>query len=115
MHCREVHAVRCHELPLALGQSKAKRCVAFPIRLSLRALNDTSPSALRRYDELLRQQTPAQRLAIAMSLSRAVRELAIAGIRSARPNASPREVQEELAVRMYGREVAKRLFGPRVV
>ena len=77
-------------------------------------MNDTSPAARRRYDELLRQRTPAQRLAIAMSLSRAVRELAVAGIRSARPNASPREVQAELAVRMYGQEVAERLFGPRV-
>jgi hypothetical protein len=59
--------------------------------------------------------TPAQRLAIAMSLSRVVRELAVAGIRSAHPNASKREVQAELAARMYGQEVAKRLFGPRVV
>jgi len=78
------------------------------------AVDDTSPAARRRYDELLRQRTPAQRLAIAMSLSRAVRGLAVAGIRSAQPNASPREVQAELAARMYGQEVAKRLFGPRV-
>jgi hypothetical protein len=74
-------------------------------------VNDTSPIAQRRYDELLRQRTPAQRLAIAMSLTRAVRELAVAGIRSAHPNASPREVQAELAARMYGPELARRLFG----
>ena len=74
-------------------------------------MNDTSPAAQRRYEELLRQRTPAQRLAIAISLTRAVRELALAGIRSAHPNASPREVQEELAARMYGPELAKRLFG----
>ena len=77
-------------------------------------MNDTSRAARRRYDDLLRRKAPAQRLAIAMSLSRAVRELAAAGIRSAHPNASPREVQAELAARMYGREVAKRLFGPLV-
>jgi hypothetical protein len=76
-----------------------------------RAVNDTSPAAQRRYDELLRQQTPAERLAIAMSLTRAVRNLAVAGIRAARPSASPREVTAELATRLYGQDVAKRLFG----
>lgn len=74
-------------------------------------MNDTSPAAQLRYEELLRQRTPAERLAIAMTLSRAVRELAIAGIRAAHPNASPREVQAELAARMYGSEVKRRLFG----
>ena len=74
-------------------------------------MNDTSPAAQRRYDELLRQRTPAQRLAIAMSLSRAVRTMAIAGIRAANPNASARKITVYLAARLYGEEVAKRLFG----
>lgn len=61
----------------------------------------------------MRQQTPAQRVAIAMSLSRGVRELTIAGIRAARPGASSREIDAELAMRMYRTEVAERLFGAR--
>jgi hypothetical protein len=48
-----------------------------------------------------------------MSLNRSVRELAVAGIRAARPDASPREVDAELAARMYGRQVADKLFGAR--
>jgi hypothetical protein len=76
-----------------------------------RAVNDTSPVAQRRYEELLRERTPAQRLGIAMSLSRAVRTMAVAGIRAAYPNASAREVAARLAARMYGPEVARRLFG----
>jgi len=75
-------------------------------------VNDTSPEAQRRYDELLRQRSPAERLAIAMSLNRAVRTLALAGIRAAHPHASPREVDRLLAARLYGEDVANRLFGP---
>jgi hypothetical protein len=76
-----------------------------------RAVNDTSAAAQSRYDELLRAQTPSQRLAIAMSLTRAVRALAVAGIRAAHPNASAGEVEARLAARLYGPEVAKRIFG----
>jgi hypothetical protein len=60
---------------------------------------------------LLRQQSPAQRLAIALSLSRAVRDLAVAGIRAAHPEATQREVDARLAERLYGPEIARRLFG----
>jgi len=46
-----------------------------------------------------------------MRLSRGVRELAIAGIRQMHPNASEDELRVRLTVRLYGSEVAKRLFG----
>lgn len=72
---------------------------------------DTSSAASARYIELLRQRAPYERLAIAASLSRAVRELAIAGIRERQPVASEAEIGVRLAVRLYGREVAIRLFG----
>ena len=42
-------------------------------------IQDTSPSAVARYHELLRAQTPAQRLAQAAALTRATRELALRG------------------------------------
>jgi hypothetical protein len=58
-------------------------------------------------------EAAAARLAIAMSLGRCVRELALAGIRADNPNASARDIETELAVRLYGSEVARRLFGPR--
>ena len=59
----------------------------------------------------MRAKSPAQRLAIAISLSRTVRLLAVAGIRERNPRASQRDVDAALAARMYGRDVARRLYG----
>jgi hypothetical protein len=72
---------------------------------------DTTPSALDRYHELLRAQEPHERLAQAAALTQAVRELAVVGIRQRHPGASDDEVRRRLAVRLYGRDVAERLFG----
>ena len=48
-------------------------------------MSDTSPKANARYFELLRQAGPEGRLEICLGLSRATRELAIAGIKQAHP------------------------------
>ncbi len=45
-----------------------------------------------------------------MSLSRAVRALAEAGIRSRHPEAEPAEISVRLAVRLYGRAMAAKVF-----
>lgn len=71
---------------------------------------DTSLQQLRRYHELLRLTSPGDRLRKAGSLSAAVRSLAEAGIRQRHPEASPQEVRVRLAVRLYGRGLARRLF-----
>jgi hypothetical protein len=73
-------------------------------------MRDTSPAALERYYELLRARTPLARLAAAVDLSSAVRQLAEASIRAAEPDASAAVVRARLALRLYGREVAARLF-----
>ncbi len=70
---------------------------------------DTSPEQLRRYHELLRSMTPAQRLRQAAALTMAVRTMAIAGIRQRHPNATEEEVRARLAVRLDGRAAARRL------
>ena len=72
---------------------------------------DTCARQLDRYHELLRRQTPAQRIQQASRLTMAVRALAEAGIRMRHPGASPDEVRARLAVRLYGRQVAQRLCG----
>jgi hypothetical protein len=72
---------------------------------------DTSSAAVARYHELLRAQAPHQRLEQANALIAAVRELAVAGLRARHPDASPEELRKRLTVRLYGREVAARLFG----
>jgi hypothetical protein len=74
-------------------------------------LQDTSPRAIDRYHELLRAQTPHQRLAQAAALTRMVRDLAVAGIRQRHPGASDEEVHARLAVRLYGRDTARRILG----
>ncbi|HET9958177.1 MAG TPA: hypothetical protein VFQ61_26965 [Polyangiaceae bacterium] len=73
-------------------------------------MRDTSPEAEERYFELMRRQPPAARLAAAARLCSAVRALAEAGIRDGHPGATEQEVRAHLAARMYGREVASRLF-----
>jgi hypothetical protein len=70
---------------------------------------DTSPSQLLKYHELLRKQPPEKRLEKAAALSVAVRTLAEAGIRQRHPDATPEEVRVRLWVRLYGRAVAQRL------
>ncbi len=70
---------------------------------------DTHPASLVRYHELLRAQAPHERLAQMVALTRMTRELAIAGIRSRHPEASPSEVRARLIVRLYGRRIAERL------
>lgn len=79
-------------------------------------MNDTSPAARARYFELLRQAGPSKRLAMCASLTQAVRELAIAGIKASHPGRplGPEELREKLAERLYGAEVARRVFARRV-
>ncbi len=72
---------------------------------------DTSPASADRYHQLLRAQAPHQRLEQTNALIAAVRELAVAGIRVRHPSASPDELHSRLTVRLYGRDVAQRLFG----
>jgi hypothetical protein len=73
-------------------------------------MHDTSQAAERRYFELLRAQTPLQRLNTAVRLSESVRVLARAGILQTHPDATPDEVNARLAERLYGSAIAARLF-----
>jgi hypothetical protein len=72
---------------------------------------DTGATAIDRYHQLLRAQAPHERLEQANALSKAVRELAAAGLRTRHPDATPDEIRVRLTVRLYGRDVARRLFG----
>lgn len=72
---------------------------------------DTEPRQLARYIELLRAQPPAERLRQAGELADAVNHLAVLGIRQRHPQADELEVRVRFARIVYGREVARRLFG----
>ena len=56
---------------------------------------DTPSSAQRRYFELLRKQTPAQKLRTVTQLDSGLRRLVLAGIRERHPDATPGEVSEK--------------------
>jgi hypothetical protein len=73
-------------------------------------MRDTSEPALERYYELLRARTPLARLTAAVDLSSAVRQLAESSVRAAEPSAPTQVVRARLTLRLYGREVAARLF-----
>jgi hypothetical protein len=64
---------------------------------------DTSEKARRRYYELLRALPVQARAEKLCSLSRAARELAMAGLREQRPDAGAAELRQLLAERLYGR------------
>jgi hypothetical protein len=71
---------------------------------------DTSEAASRRYFELLRARSPAQRAEILAGLVGSVRQLARASVKLAHPAASEREVEARVAARLYGGEVAARFY-----
>lgn len=78
-------------------------------------MHDTSPKCDARYFELLKLAGPEKRLEIWASLTRATRELALAGIRDAHKGRalSDDEIRYALADRLYGAAVAQRLYGSR--
>jgi hypothetical protein len=71
---------------------------------------DTSDTAARRYFELLRARSHAERATILAGRVSSVRQLATASVKLAHPDASEREVAARVAARIYGNDVAARFF-----
>lgn len=67
---------------------------------------DTPPESRARYYAMIARLSPAERARKAAGLSRAARDLARAGIRRNRPDATPLEVEIEVVSRLYGADVA---------
>jgi hypothetical protein len=74
-------------------------------------MRDTTPEAQERYYALLVERGPIERRAISLRLTRSVRELAESSIRTLHPDATDDRIRQLLAERLYGTEVAERLFG----
>jgi len=64
--------------------------------------HDTSPEARRRYFELLRSKSEAEKLEMAAALSAAAREMTRVGIRMRNPGASEEEVRRIFREIVYG-------------
>jgi hypothetical protein len=65
---------------------------------------DTTPEAAAVQEEIFRQMTSSQRLRMALEMSESLRNMALAGLRSRRPELSPEECSRELLRIMYGFE-----------
>jgi hypothetical protein len=68
---------------------------------------DTSPEIERLQIEAWRQMSPAEKAALVSGLTRAAYDLALAGVRSRYPNASPRVQFLQLAIVTLGRDLAR--------
>ena len=77
------------------------------------ALSDTSPAAREVYFRRLAEMTPSERLAAAVSLWEAGDSVQRAGIRLMYPDADEAEILFHLAVRRYGEEIARKVYGRR--
>lgn len=71
---------------------------------------DTTPEVQSVVTRKLRAMTATQKLDLAIAMSRATRELAVAGIRLRHPEASDREVLLRLAIVLHGRELASAAY-----
>jgi len=65
-------------------------------------MHDTSPEAASVQEAIFRRMTPEQRLQVALELSDSMREVALSGLRSRRPELDERELWRELMRLMYG-------------
>jgi hypothetical protein len=66
---------------------------------------DTDADAAAIQEEIFRRMTTAQRLSVALQMSESLRNVALAGLRSRRPELNPRQLSHELIRLMYGVEL----------
>jgi hypothetical protein len=64
--------------------------------------SDTTPEAAAIQQDIFRHLTTEQRLRMALEMSESMREIALAGVRSRRPDLTADELSHELIRIMYG-------------
>ncbi len=73
---------------------------------------DTRPEAEAVLLDLLRKAPPWRKLRMVAQMNRAVRTLALSGLRQRYPEASPEELRRRLADILLGPELAEKAYGP---
>lgn len=73
--------------------------------------SDTRPEMEALQIRLLRQASPAQKMALLASLNDAARTIALAGLRLRFPSASEAELQRRLADLLLGEDLARKVYG----
>ncbi len=71
-------------------------------------LSDTTPGAMKRYWERIRETPPRERLERALRLSERVRTATMSDVRRQHPNASELEISIAFVRRVYGDAIADR-------
>ncbi len=76
---------------------------------------DTRPEAEAVFIGLLRQAPPWRKLIMVGQLNQAVRTLALSGLRTRHPEATPQELRRRLADLLLGPDLAAQVYGPQEV
>jgi hypothetical protein len=90
-------------LPTAQDISQSPTAALFP---------DTRPEAEAVLIGLLRQAPPWRKLAMVGQMNQAVRALALSGLRTRHPEATPQELRRRLADLLLGPDLAAQVYGP---
>lgn len=77
----------------------------------METLSDTRPEITALQYRLLRQASPARKLAMLGEMNRTVKTLALSGLRSRYPADSPEKLRRRLADLLLGPELARRIYG----
>ena len=75
-------------------------------------LSDTRPEVTAIQMNLLRQASPARKLALLGQMNQTVKVLAIAGLRSRYPDETSTQLRRRLADLLLGPELACKVYGP---
>jgi hypothetical protein len=73
---------------------------------------DTHPDAERVLIKLLREASPARKMAMLLDANRTARTLALTGLRERHPNDSPARLRRRLADLWLGASLAAKAYGP---
>ncbi len=75
---------------------------------------DTHPKMETLQIRLLRQMSPARKMALFCSLNAAARQIAWQGLKQRYPQASEAELRRRLADLLLGPEIARRVYGENI-
>ena len=78
----------------------------------METLSDTRPEITALQYRLLRQISPARKLAMLGEMNQTVKTLALSGLRSRYPADSPEKLRRRLVDLLLGPELARRVYGP---
>jgi len=76
--------------------------------------SDTRPEITALQMNLLRQASPARKLALLGQMNETVKVLALAGLKSRYPDETPDQLRRRLADLLLGPELALKVYGPLV-